>query len=479
MNEYTQFVKRIGVVGIANILISLSGLIFIPIITKNFSTADYGVWAQVNTTIALIPNIVNLGLPYTMVRFLSFETDKTKISESFYSMLALVLLSTMIMVGLMFIFSNQIAEALFDGNMQIMYIVIVISFLACMNLMFLSFFRTFQRINHYSLFLVLQSYIGVGICIILTLYHQPIEIVVLGLLSGYLFVFIVMLIMILFYLGGSFNKFKNLKEELKFAIPTIPSNISSWVVDSSDKYVIGIILGSGMVGCYSPGYSLGSILLMLLSPFAILLPAVLPEYFEKGDFNKVNIFLSYSMKYYLLLAIPAAVGMSLLSKSLLICLTTWEIASQGYLITPIVAIGAVFMGIYGITNNILILEKKTNILGRLWISVAVLNVVFNLIAVPYLGIYGAGLVTLLCYIIAFAVTIIYSKKYSKLPFDYQAIGKILIASIIMGIFVKIANPAGFVNIFIVILIAIAIYFVAIFLLKGINKKEIDMLKEMI
>ena len=194
MNEYTQFVKRIGVVGIANILISLSGLIFIPIITKNFSTADYGVWAQVNTTIALIPNIVNLGLPYTMVRFLSFETDKTKISESFYSMLALVLLSTMIMVGLMFIFSNQIAEALFDGNMQIMYIVIVISFLACMNLMFLSFFRTFQRINHYSLFLVLQSYIGVGICIILTLYHQPIEIVVLGLLSGYLFVFIVMLL---------------------------------------------------------------------------------------------------------------------------------------------------------------------------------------------------------------------------------------------------------------------------------------------
>ena len=98
--------------------------------------------------------------------------------------------------------------------------------------------------------------------------------------------------------------------------------MSSWVVDSSDKFVIGIFLGSAAVGCYSPGYALGSILLMFLTPFAVLLPAVLPEYFEKGDMDKVNTFLTYSMKYYLLLTIPAAVGMSLLSKRLLFIFTT-------------------------------------------------------------------------------------------------------------------------------------------------------------
>ena len=36
MDEYVKFIKRMGIVGIANILISLSGLIFIPIITKSF-----------------------------------------------------------------------------------------------------------------------------------------------------------------------------------------------------------------------------------------------------------------------------------------------------------------------------------------------------------------------------------------------------------------------------------------------------------
>ena len=87
LSQYVKFVQRIGLVGITNILISLSSLIFIPIITKSFSTAEYGMWAQVTTTVALVPNIANLGLPYTMVRFLSSEKDKTKIRGSFYSIL--------------------------------------------------------------------------------------------------------------------------------------------------------------------------------------------------------------------------------------------------------------------------------------------------------------------------------------------------------------------------------------------------------
>ncbi len=478
MDEYVQFIKRIGIVGISNILISLSGLIFIPIITKNFSTADYGVWAQVNTLIALVPNIVNLGLPYTMVRFLAAEKDKSVIKQSFYSMMLLVLASTLVMIVLFLIFSHQIADALFDGSMQIMLIVTVISFLACINLMLLSYFRTFQQIGFYSTFLVLQTYIGVGASIILTLMNNPIEVVVLGLLSGYLFVFIAMAVLIVKDLGLT-TKFKSLKEELKFAIPTVPNNVSSWVVDSSDKFVIGIFLGSAAVGCYSPGYALGSILLMFLTPFAVLLPAVLPEYFESGDMDKVDTFLSYSMKYYLLITIPAAVGMSLLSKPLLYILTTTVIADNGFMITPLVAVGAIFMGIYGIVNNIIILEKKTTILGYIWISVAVLNIVLNIFSVPYLGIYGAGLATLICYFFAFAVTLIYSNKYARLPFDYMSIAKILISSVIMGVFVSFANPSGIIGILIVIAVAVVIYFAILLLLKGIDKKEIDLIKSMI
>ncbi len=94
MSEYKLFVQRIGLVGITNILVAISGLILLPIITKNFTTSDYGVWVQITTTIALLPNVATLGLPYTMVRFLSAEKDIEKIREGFYSLAGVVLIST-------------------------------------------------------------------------------------------------------------------------------------------------------------------------------------------------------------------------------------------------------------------------------------------------------------------------------------------------------------------------------------------------
>ena len=479
MSEYVRFIQRIGLVGLTNILISLSSLIFIPIITKSFTTAEYGMWAQVNTTIALVPNIANLGLPYTMVRFLSAEKDKEKIKDSFYPMISLTFISTLIICSLFLIFGNTIANALFNGSMQVLYITTAISFFACMNLMLISFFRTFQQMKRYSLFLVLQSYIGVFVSIYLTYAGYNIETVVLGLLTGYVAVFIMMAFLIVKYLGIGIGKWSNLKEQLAFALPTIPSNVSSWVVDSSDKYVIGILIGSVAVGCYSPGYALGSILLMFLSPFAVLLPAVLPEHYEKGDIREVDKYLSYSMKYYLLLTVPAAVGMSVLSKPLLYIITTPEIALGGYMVTPFVCLGAIFMGMYGITNNILILEKNTMILGKLWIVVAISNIVLNLLLVPYLNILGAAIATLICYILAFAVTAIASRKTMRLPFNIKELSKIVIASLIMGIAVYLMHPIGIINVLISIIAGVIIYFAIIFILKAVTMKEIAIFKDLL
>ena len=479
MSEYVRFIQRIGLVGLTNILISLSSLIFIPIITKSFTTAEYGMWAQVNTTIALVPNIANLGLPYTMVRFLSAEKDKEKIKDSFYPMISLKFISTLIICSLFLIFGNTIANALFNGSMQVLYITTVISFFACMNLMLITFFRTFQQMKRYSLFLVLQSYIGVFVSIYLTYAGYNIETVVLGLLTGYASVFIMMAFLIVKYLGIGIGKWSNLREQLAFALPTIPSNVSSWIVDSSDKYVIGILIGSVAVGCYSPGYALGSILLMFLSPFAVLLPAILPEHYEKGDIEEVDKYLSYSMKYYLLLTVPAGVGMSVLSKPLLYIITTPEIALGGYMVTPFVCLGAIFMGMYGITNNILILEKNTMILGKLWIVVAISNIVLNLLLVPHLNILGAAIATLLCYILAFTVTAIASKKTMRLPFNISELLKIGIASAIMGIAVYMMHPNGIIGVLISIVVGVIVYFAIIFILKGITRKEIAIFKDLL
>ncbi len=462
--------------GIANLLVALSSLILLPILTKNFSIDDYGIWVQINTTIALLPNLTTLGLPYTMVRFLSAETDKKIIQEGFYSILSMVLISTVIVALLLLVFSKQIALAIFNGNVNVAIILSAIVFLACLNALLLNYFRTFQEMKKYSFFLLMQTYLGVVIVSYLALEGYSIYMVALGLLLANLITFLAMFALIIWSIGFKIPKFTHIREYLSFGVPTIPGNLSSWIVNSSDRYVIGIFLSAAFVGYYSPGYTLGYSISMLMAPFSLLLPSVLPQYYDKNNIEKVSSFLNYSTKYFLLIAIPSAFGLSVLSKPLLSVLTTPEIALNGYLITPLTALSTLIFGVYAIISNVLVLEKKTKVIGSIWIIAATLNLVLNIVLVPYFGIIAAATTTLLAYVVAFILTLRYSTKFFN--FDYKFILKSITASTIMSAFIIFINPQNLINIIITIIISTIIYFGLILVLKGIKKEEFNLFKAM-
>lgn len=479
MNEYKVFVQRIGLTGITNILVALSSLILLPILTKSFSTSDYGVWVQINTTISLLICATNLGLPYTMVRFLSAEKNKTEIQEGFYSITGLILISTSIISLILLIFSKNIAASLFNNNINIAILLVPLAFLACLDGFLLNYFRTFQQMKKYSTFLIIQTYLGVFIVSYLALMKFSIYMAAIGLLIANLVTFLIMLFFIVQGIGFKIPKFKNIHEYLSFGLPTVPANLSYWIVDSSDRYVIGILLGTTFVGYYSPGYTLGYLILMILSPFSLLLPAVLPKYYEEKNSKQLHIYLEYSLKFFLLIAIPSVFGLSILSKPILLILTTPEIALNGYLITPFVALSFLLYGFQGIINNVLLLKKKTKVFGIIWIIAATLNLGLNVILVPYLGIIGAASSTLITYLFAAVITIIYANKFFKFNFGLTFIMKSTVSSILMSLLMFIIKPYGIINVLITILICSTVYFTLIITLKGIKKEEMKLFKEML
>lgn len=423
------------------------------------------------TTISLMSNIASLGLPYTMVRFLSAEKNKEKIQEGFYSIASVVLASTVTISLLILLFSNSIATAIFNGEVNIVVSLAAMVLFACLNAFLLNFFRTFQQMKRYSLFLLTQTYSGILIVSYLVWSGFGIGIVVLGYLVAYILTFILMTLFILSSIGFRIPHFKNLREYMAFGLPTVPSNLSYWIVDSSDRYVIGILLGTVFVGYYAPAYTLGNIILMVLAPFSLLLPSVLPKYYEENDLEQVNFYLKYSLKYFLLIAIPAAFGLSVLSKSILLILTTPEIALNGYTVTPFITLSALLFGVYGITSNTIILKKKTKFIGTIWIIAAVLNVVLNFVMVPYVGIIGAAAVTLFTYAVAFALTINYSNRFLRFEFDYPFIIKSVVSALAMSLVIIWINPSGIIGVLMAVVIGALIYFAVLLALRGIKKEE--------
>lgn len=470
--------KRIGLIGITNLLIALNTIILIPILSKNLSSSDYGIWIQVLTTFFLITSISSLGLPYTMVRFLAAENDIKKIQDGFYSMFALILIFSFFISLLIFILSDGIASTLFNGNITIVRLISLLIFVGALNALLIDFFVAFGQMKRYSMLMLFQTYFSLFLVSFLVISGRGISFAVLGFLITQLIYFGIMISLVFSEIGFKIPRFNDIKDYLNFAIPIIPNNLSTWIVESSDRYVIGLFLGIAFVAYYSPGYTLGMAILLFFTPLSVLLSSILPKYYENGEMEEVMLFIYYSLKYFLLVSIPSFFILSFLSKPILMILTTSEIASNGYYITPFIALSSVLFGVLGIIMNLIILEKKTKIIGTIW-TIAALISLLNLIFVPIFGILAAAVVTLLSYFTAFIIGFIYSKNLLIDYFDYKFILKSITASLIASLIILLFHPKGFFSVLILICIYISVYLFLIIIMKGIETKEIDFFKSIL
>ena len=478
MTEYKLFAQRVGLVGIVNLLVSLSGLILLPILTKTLPIEEYGIWVQIIVTITLISPIVGLGLPYTMVRFLAAEKDKTKIQEGFYSVAVFIAFTSLAASVLLMIFSEPFAAAFLGGRADLMRVISVIIPIECMINLFLNYFRTFQQMKKYSLFTILYTYGMVALVAYSLLSGYGIFGALISFLIARIIVFLLMGTLVVSEIGVKIPTFSHLNEYLRFGLPTVPGNFSGWIVNSSDRYIIGYLLGVAFVGYYSPGYLLGTMINMYMAPLGLLLPAVLSKLYDEGKESEVKRYLEYTLKYFLMFAIPSVFGLSLLSESLLIMLSTPEIASYGYLITPFTAVSALFLGASAVIGHILLLVKKTKIGGSIWMVTAVINLGLNFVFIPYFGIIGAAGTTLIAYSFAFILTTYYSFKYIKFDIDFRFILKSVIASVVMSLVIIRWSPVGLLNVLIVIGICAVVYAAIIILFKGVKKDEFAFFREL-
>lgn len=481
MNEFKLFVQRLGLISIASILVALSSFILLPILTNNLTINEYGIWNQLNVTVRLMTGITTLGLSNAIMRFLPSLKENLKIQEEYYSLFFVVLLFSAISSFSIFLLANPIANALFDGNTNIVEFLSLIIFVSSLNYFVINFFRTSQEIKKYSIFLFLQTYLTVLFVIYLVISNYGILGAVIGYLISQIFIFLAMNLLIAKKIGIKFPKFRNIKEYLSFSLPFVPVGLSYWFVESSDKYVIGFFLGSAFVGYYSPGYMLGTIILMIVTPFPSMLLPEIAKHYDSGEIKKSKSYLNHSMKLFLLIAIPALFGISTLSKPLLILLTTPTIASESYLITPIIALGTLFYSIYVINSLLLSLTKKTKIISIIWIIAAIINLIGNILIVPQFGIIGSATVTLVTYITVFIFTLLYLRNYVKIGIDFDSkfILKSISSSIFMTLFIYFINPNGIIQILITIVISVIIYLTILFTLKGITSDEIAFIKKLI
>ena len=65
-------------IGNSDLLVSLQGLILLPILDRSLGTDGYGIWSVILVTISLAGLIAVMGLGSSMIRHLSVEKEKER-----------------------------------------------------------------------------------------------------------------------------------------------------------------------------------------------------------------------------------------------------------------------------------------------------------------------------------------------------------------------------------------------------------------
>jgi O-antigen/teichoic acid export membrane protein len=385
-------------------MITASNILLLPILTKSLSALDYGIWSQVWISIPLITTIVTLGLPMSMSRF--FPTrSKEEYSKDFTSILSVVVVFMILVVAMIFSFRTLIATALFEGNVNVVLLLIAIIILWTIDFTYLELLRSLRSMKRYGTLLFGQNVAEIGLAVTFVLLGKGVEGAILALLlvrSILLFIVLCASKRLISYRAPTLSR---LRPYVIYGLPTIPMFIATWMLSSVDRYMIAILKTTADVGLYAPAYLVGqSVPLLMASVLSFsLLPSLSPMY-EHDKIEQIRSSLSFMLKLFLFISLPFVGGTLFLSSPVLQIISTQKVAMNASHVVPVVAAGLVFFGLKVIFSQPFYMEKKTIRLSITYVFSAMINLVLNAFLIPFIGIMGAAIATLISYAADFTLT---------------------------------------------------------------------------
>lgn len=472
-----------GLLGIVNVLTAMSSIILIPILSNNLSITDFGMWNIFQVTLRLFSAVATLGLPNAVIRYLPSLKEESKIQEGYYSIIFLGAVFILILSFLIYMMAGFIAQALFDGNVFLVQVLSLVVYLGAINTIMVNYFRAFKKIKKYALFLFLQVYLSLFLVSYAVIIVQEINGAILAYLMGQLLIFFIMNFFIIRDIGWTWPQFTRIREYLDFSLPMVPSAISYWIVESSDKYLLGIILGTTYVGFYSPAYTIGSLIALIMMPFPSILLPTISQYYDEGNLKQTSSYFEYSLKLFLFLSIPAVFGIGALSYPLLVVLSNTFIASNSYYLIPLLVLGSFFYSVFTIYSLVFALVKKTRIIASIWLIAAILNLLGNILLIPVLGMTAAALTTLTCYFLAAAIIFYYSHRFLKVHLDIKFLLKSIASSLLMAfvltLLLSYVTGTTWGELIFLVILGAGIYFTLMLLCRSLTRQETQFLKTLI
>lgn len=462
---------------------AIVGIIAVPVITRLFPPEDYGNYVLVSITVSILSSTATTWISGAIIRFSRAYELKNRLHEFYGTTIKLAFIS----VAALFLLSEGVlflAKGYISADLYSMMHIGLLLFIASSNLtLLLAILRANRRIGWYTSFTIWRSVAGLGFGVLLVAaFHYSVE----GLLWGALLSIVIALPLLWKVSIGKLSLNEGaIRSALsmdiaRYGLPLIAVDISSWVLSLSDRYVLGFFRGSQEVGIYSVSYNISEqSLLIIVFLFQLAIGPIAFNIWESQGIKASQEFLKKVTRYYILIGLPAAVGLSALAKPIIGVLAATEYFS-GYTIMPLVAFSALLIGFEHRFGTVLNYYKKTQLTLYYNLIGGGLNLGLNFLFVPKYGYMAAAATTLIACIANLVMVIALSRHFLIWQFPFKSLGRVACASLIMGILVYYFSinfsKSNMSNLIIGIVVGVIVYYIMLLLLRELQPEEIKELQ---
>jgi len=474
LDDARAYASDIGVLGVLRVLTRFRGLILLPIIARGLGAATYGAWTQSLVFVSVGMSVITLQFDVAVVRFVSGTDDRYR-QRSVYLPLVLIVIGLGVLVSAAAVILAPWIASKVLGDPQ--YAAIagwlgVWTALTAVAQLGLHLQRGLHRVKLFGVLSTAETLGQLAIVAGLILFTGELLPAVLGAVAWEAVFALAVLALGFRSVGLGWPDWSSLRSSLAFSLPLVPSYYGGTVLAFADRLFVAAYLGAEAVGIYSAAYSLARIVREIFVPISTaLLPAV-SQAWDRDEKDQARWLLANTLRYYLVLAIPAAAGLTILGPQILGILASGAIAQGVGFLIPFMAIGYLFSGVQAAFSVVLQLVQDTRALAVARSTAALLYVPMVILGVLRWGLLGGALATAGGYGLDLAFTSFYSRRAASFDLHSWQTLKAALASAGMSLVVVMVQRPGWVGLALSLLSGVAVYLGLLTLVGGIGRREL-------
>lgn len=410
MSRVKSLLKSTAILMIAKISTQVVSFLLLPLYTALLTTSEYGEIDVYTSLAMIIIPFLTLQLEMGLFRFFITAEDEDE-KRSIISTSFIIIAIDLSVVSIVYLVIANIVTFKYSGYLYGYYLSLTI------NAVLLQVCRAEGNNKAYGFASFLASSIGVALnALFIAGFHWKVEGILLATIIAQNMSSIYMLFRTKaynYFSAKDFNKQIGGKL-LNYSVPLIFNQISSWVINYSDRFIILYFWGTALNGIYAVSNKFSNITSTFFGVYNVAWTEnVVRSLKDKDNVSYISKVFKVTFDLYMIL-ITGIINLLPFFYDLLIN----EKFFEAYYHVPILLLGMFFSGMAATLGSIYIAYNKTRNVGITTTLAAVTNIAIHLALLRTFKLYAASISTLIAFGALFLYRYLFIQKF--FPIKYKA-----------------------------------------------------------